>query len=95
MVMMIMIVVVVVMMMMPMMHIVMLLCDNGDGHDHQIHDTDHLRQGPQPTKVLARCGRCHFWFNTAFIERNFLVLEKSVVDKVRLSFIQRGPPPLV
>ena len=24
---------------------------------------------------------CHLWFHTAFVERNFLVFDKSVVDK--------------
>ena len=24
---------------------------------------------------------CSFWFNTSFIERNYLVFEKSVIDK--------------
>jgi hypothetical protein len=24
---------------------------------------------------------CHFWFHTAFVERNFLVFDKSVIDK--------------
>ena len=24
---------------------------------------------------------CHFWFNTAFVDKNYLVLEKGILDK--------------